>query len=78
MWWVTDPVVGLYSGSGINGQSLRVDHSTHTVIVKFSTWPDRWDDHLSKWGEAGLAAIAAAVSTDAVSRSTLPPCRGGT
>jgi CubicO group peptidase (beta-lactamase class C family) len=61
MWWVSDPAAGLYSGSGINGQTLRIDHSTDTVIVKFSTWPDRWDDRLSQWGEAGLRAIAGAL-----------------
>ena len=63
MWWVADPVTGRYSGSGINGQTLRIDHATNTVIVKLSTWPDRWDDRLSAWGEAGLMAIAASVAT---------------
>jgi CubicO group peptidase (beta-lactamase class C family) len=58
MWWVDDPAAGLYRGSGINGQTLRIDHSTRTVIVKLSTWPDRWDERLSEWGEAGLTAIA--------------------
>jgi CubicO group peptidase (beta-lactamase class C family) len=62
MWWVADPVAGRYSGSGINGQALRIDHSTGTVIVKLSTWPDRWDDRLAAWSDAGLAAIAAAVA----------------
>jgi 6-aminohexanoate-oligomer exohydrolase len=62
MWWVTDPVAGRYSGLGINGQTLRVDHATGTVIVKLSSWPDRWDDRLARWGDAGLTAIAGSVS----------------
>lgn len=58
MWWVIDPVRGVYGAYGINGQTLSIDHSTGTVIVKLSTWPDRWDDRMGQWSEAGLAAIA--------------------
>jgi CubicO group peptidase (beta-lactamase class C family) len=51
-WWVSDPGAGIYSGYGINGQRLLVHHPSRTVIARFSTWPDRWDDRLFALGEA--------------------------
>jgi CubicO group peptidase (beta-lactamase class C family) len=51
-WWISDPDAGVYSGYGINGQQLLVHHPTRTVIARFSTWPDRWDDRLFALGEA--------------------------
>jgi CubicO group peptidase (beta-lactamase class C family) len=51
-WWVGDPTAGIYSGYGINGQQLLVHHPSRTVIARFSTWPDRWDDELFALGEA--------------------------
>jgi len=62
MWWIRDLEKGIYAGSGINGQTLRIDHSTNTVIVKFSTWPTRWDDHLAACTDAALTPLADAVS----------------
>jgi CubicO group peptidase (beta-lactamase class C family) len=51
-WWVSDPAAGIYSGYGINGQQLLIHHPKNTVIARFSTWPDRWDDRLLALGEA--------------------------
>lgn len=51
-WWVGDPAAGIYSGYGINGQQLLVHHPSRTVIARFSTWPDRWDDRRFLLGEA--------------------------
>jgi CubicO group peptidase (beta-lactamase class C family) len=51
-WWVGDPAAGIYSGYGINGQQLLIHHPSRTVIARFSTWPDRWDDRLFALGEA--------------------------
>lgn len=62
-WWITDPVAGIYSASGANGQVLTIHHPSRSVIVGFSTFPD-WlgessFDHLF----AGQLAVAAALSS---------------
>ncbi len=56
-WWVMDPDVGIYSGHGINGQTLLVHHPSNAVIVKLSTWPDRMDEGLAEMTETALLAI---------------------
>lgn len=56
-WWVWDADAGRYSGYGINGQQLLIDRSTDTVIARFSTWPDRFDEELIAWGDAANRAI---------------------
>ncbi|MEP7114857.1 MAG: serine hydrolase, partial [Ilumatobacteraceae bacterium] len=58
-WWVYDSVAGIYCGLGINGQTLMIHHPSNTVIVKFSTWPDRMDDALADLTDAGLLALCA-------------------
>jgi CubicO group peptidase (beta-lactamase class C family) len=58
-WWVWDGAAGVYSGSGINGQQLLVHHPTDTVIARFSTWPDKWDDGLSALNYAACLAVLA-------------------
>ncbi len=41
-WWVVDPSVPVYQGSGINGQTVFIHGPSRVVIAKFSTWPDAW------------------------------------
>jgi CubicO group peptidase (beta-lactamase class C family) len=43
-WWVREPAVPFYHGSGINGQSVFVHVPSQTVVAKLSTWPDAWDE----------------------------------
>jgi CubicO group peptidase (beta-lactamase class C family) len=59
MWWVDDPVAGVFSGNGINGQRLMIHHPTNTVIVKFSVWEERWDQHAFELTNAALDALVA-------------------
>ena len=39
-WWITGSARGDYYAAGIHGQFIWVDPSTHTVVVKFSSWPE--------------------------------------
>jgi hypothetical protein len=61
-WWVQDAAAGVYGGYGINGQRLAIDHPSNTVIVKFSTWPERHSDDLEAVTDAGFAAICGHLS----------------
>src|SRR3954468_9958638 len=56
-WWVWDAEAGVYSGYGINGQQLLVHRPTRTVIARFSTWPERWDDRLSRYADVANRAV---------------------
>jgi CubicO group peptidase (beta-lactamase class C family) len=56
-WWVYDSVTGVYCGLGINGQMLMIHHPSNTVIVKFSTWPDRMDYVFADLTDAALLAL---------------------
>ena len=38
-WWVRDPGVPFFHGSGINGQNVFVHVPSQTVVAKLSTWP---------------------------------------
>ena len=38
-WWVRDPSLPFFHGSGINGQHVFVHLPSQTVVAKFSTWP---------------------------------------
>jgi CubicO group peptidase (beta-lactamase class C family) len=58
-WWVYDSVAGIYCGLGINGQMLMIHHPSNTIIVKFSTWPDRMNYDLADLADAGLLALCA-------------------
>jgi CubicO group peptidase (beta-lactamase class C family) len=40
LWFVPGPSGDVLLCLGIHGQMVLVDHSTNTVAVKFSTWPD--------------------------------------
>lgn len=59
MWWVEDPVAGVFAGNGINGQRVLIHHPTRTVLVKFSVWPERWDQEAADLGDALCAALCA-------------------
>jgi CubicO group peptidase (beta-lactamase class C family) len=56
-WWVWDAEAGVYSGYGINGPQLLVHRPTRTVIARFSTWPERWDDRLSRYADVANGAV---------------------
>jgi CubicO group peptidase (beta-lactamase class C family) len=58
-WWVWDAAAGVYSAYGINGQQLLIHRPTRTVIARFATWPERWDDRLSRYADAGNRAVLA-------------------
>jgi 6-aminohexanoate-oligomer exohydrolase len=57
MWWVDDPLAGVFGASGINGQRLTVHHPSRTVIVKLSVWPDRWDQAAYDLTRAAVRAL---------------------
>jgi CubicO group peptidase (beta-lactamase class C family) len=54
-WWVTEPAVPFFYAAGINGQNVFIHRPTHTVVVKFSTWPTA----LSPLAEPTVAAAKA-------------------
>jgi CubicO group peptidase (beta-lactamase class C family) len=56
-WWIHDAVRGVYSGLGVNGQTLLVHHPTRTVVVKFSTHPEFENQRLFGLQHAGLLAL---------------------
>jgi CubicO group peptidase (beta-lactamase class C family) len=56
-WWIWDAEAGIYSGYGINGQQLLIHRPAQTVIARFSTWPDRWDDQLFAHADAATRAL---------------------
>jgi CubicO group peptidase (beta-lactamase class C family) len=56
-WWIWDADEGVYSGYGINGQQLLIHRPAQTVIARFSTWPDRWDERLVRLGDAANVAL---------------------
>jgi hypothetical protein len=38
---------------------LMIHHPSNTIIVKFSTWPDRMNYDLADLADAGLLALCA-------------------
>jgi CubicO group peptidase (beta-lactamase class C family) len=65
-WWVRDPALPFYHGSGINGQGVFVHGPSQTVVAKLSTWPVAWSDELYGQTVAGVLALAAALETGRV------------
>jgi CubicO group peptidase (beta-lactamase class C family) len=63
-WWIHDAELGVYSGLGINGQTLLVHHPSETVIVKFSSHPEFEDPRLFALQEAGLLALCEALGAE--------------
>jgi len=64
-WWIEDAVRGVYSGLGINGQTLLVHHPTRTVVVKFSTHPEFEDPRLFALQDTGLRAVCESLGSAA-------------
>ena len=73
-WWVYDSVAGVYCGLGINGQMLMIHHPSNTVIVKFSTWPDRMDYVFADLTDTAACWPCAARSSTAISASDGRSC----
>ncbi len=65
-WWVRDPGLPFYHGSGINGQSVFVHGPSQTVVAKLSTWPDAWDEACYGQTVACVEAIAEALTAGRV------------
>jgi CubicO group peptidase (beta-lactamase class C family) len=61
-WWVRDPSVPFFHGSGINGQGVYVHVPSQTVVAKLSTWPVAWSEELYGQTVAGVLAIADALA----------------
>jgi CubicO group peptidase (beta-lactamase class C family) len=57
-FWVVDPEIPIYMGSGINGQNVFVHGGVGVVIAKFSTWPVAWEDGIGRDTRNGLISIA--------------------
>jgi CubicO group peptidase (beta-lactamase class C family) len=65
-WWVRDPGLPFYHGSGINGQGVFVHVPSQTVVAKLSTWPVAWDEDLYGQTIACVEAIAKALAAGRV------------
>lgn len=61
-WWVRQPVLPFFHGSGINGQGVFVHVPSQTVVAKLSTWPVAWSEELYGRTVAGVLAIADALA----------------
>jgi CubicO group peptidase (beta-lactamase class C family) len=64
-WWVRDPSLPFFHGSGINGQHVFVHVPSQTVVVKLSTWPTALSP------AAGLTIDAVTAMADALQRGRL-------
>jgi CubicO group peptidase (beta-lactamase class C family) len=56
-WWVFDGPRGIYTGLGMNGQSILVHRPSRTVIAKFSTFADALDWDRFTLHHAGMVAL---------------------
>ena len=56
-WWVWDAALGRYGGYGLGGQSLLIDRTTNTVVVKLSSWPKRTDPLLASFADVANEAL---------------------
>jgi hypothetical protein len=59
-WWVSDAEAGIYAGSGIHGQQIRVHHPSNTVVARLSSWPRPWVKAYADLAEAGVLALCEA------------------
>jgi CubicO group peptidase (beta-lactamase class C family) len=60
-WWVRDPAVPLFHGSGIYGQHVFVHLPAQLVVAKLSTWPVALSPEFAGQTVAAVHAIAAAL-----------------
>jgi CubicO group peptidase (beta-lactamase class C family) len=63
-WWVRDPAVPFFHGSGINGQNVFVHVPSQTVVAKLSTWPTALSPALGPTVQAVLAMASALQAGD--------------
>jgi CubicO group peptidase (beta-lactamase class C family) len=63
-WWIYDAARGVYSGVGVNGQTLLVHHPSRTVVVKFSSHPEFEDPRLFALQDAGMLALCESLGAD--------------
>ena len=61
-WWIQQAERGVYAGLGIYGQTLWIDHSANTVIVKLSSQPEPENSSLAELEAAGLRAMCAHIA----------------
>ena len=52
-----DAALGRYGGYGLGGQSLLIDRTTNTVVVKLSSWPKRTDPLLASFADVANEAL---------------------
>jgi CubicO group peptidase (beta-lactamase class C family) len=65
-WWIRDPALPFYHGSGINGQGVFVHGPSQTVVAKLSTWPVAWGEDLYGQTIACVQSIAEALAAGRV------------
>jgi len=62
-WWIHDATRGVYSGIGVNGQTLLIHHPSRTVVVKLSSHPEFEDARLFALQDAGMLALCESLAT---------------
>jgi CubicO group peptidase (beta-lactamase class C family) len=65
-WWVREPALPFYHGSGINGQGVFVHGPSQTVVAKLSTWPVAWSEEFYGQTIACVQAITDALAAGQV------------
>jgi CubicO group peptidase (beta-lactamase class C family) len=61
-FWVVDPDIPIYMGSGINGQNVFVHGGANVVIAKLSTWPVAWEDQIARDTRNAMIQLAEALA----------------
>ena len=56
-WWVHHAELGRYGGYGVGGQTLMIDRSSNTVVVKLSSTPKRVDPLLNAFADDAHEAL---------------------
>ena len=62
-WWISDAEAGIYSGYGIYGQAVLVNHPSNSVVATFSTWPRPWDDEKHELSDSAAIAVCEALAS---------------
>jgi len=62
-WWIHDATRGVYSGIGVNGQTLLIHHPSRTVVVKLSSHPEFEDARLFALQDAGMLALCESLAS---------------
>jgi hypothetical protein len=61
-WWVRDPSIPFFHGSGIYGQNVFVHAPGELVMAKLSTWPVPLSPPMRQLTIDGVLALAAALA----------------